>query len=254
VFEANATAVIAWSLAALVAAVGVVVIARRRHPAPAAGGRARAGRSGPSAALLLTVGAPAAVFAVVGALVVAGGTRAWDLSVLRLAARHQAQVAVDLAMGVTTLGALPVVLALLAAVLAVLLRRHRWRQAGFVLAASLLALACGGLGKIAFERPRPRVFSSGHDWSFLTGSGSSWSFPSGHATAITGLAAALVVVLWPTRWRWPALVAALLVCAGVGVTRVYLGAHYPTDVIAGWALAMAAVGATRLAFGDPAER
>jgi len=143
------------------------------------------------------------------------------------------------------------VLALLAAVLAVLLWRRRRRQAAFVLAATLLALAAGGLAKVAFHRQRQEVFPGVHDFSFLTGSGSSWSFPSGHTTAFTGLVAALIVVLWPTRWRRPAIIAGLLVCAGVGVTRVYLGAHYPTDVIAGWALALAAVGAARLAFGRP---
>jgi undecaprenyl-diphosphatase len=252
VIEANATAVIAWSLAALIVAALIVVIARRRFT-PIAGTRAPAAHDHRLDPLPIALGASAAVFAVVAALVVAGDATGWDLSVLHLAARHQERVAIDLATVVTTLGALPVVLALLVVALAVLLWRHRPRQAAFVLAASLLAMAAGGLGKVAFDRPRPMVFSSGHDWSFLSGT-SDWSFPSGHTVGATGLAAALVVVLWATRWRRPALVAALVVCAGVGVTRVYLGAHYPTDVIAGWALAVAAVGVARLAFGAPAER
>jgi undecaprenyl-diphosphatase len=253
VFEASATAVIAWSLAALVVAGLVIVAARRRSRAAGESGPGPAGgRGGPARELLLLVAASAVVFAVTGALVATHRTQAWDVSVLRLAARHQRSGAVDLATAVTTLGALPVVLALLAAALLLLLLQRKRRQAAFVLAAALLAMACGGLGKVAFDRPHPKVFSSGHDWSFLTGSGSAWAFPSGHTTAISGLAAALVVVLWPTRWRYPAVALAVLVCAGVGVTRVYLGAHFPTDVIAGWALALAAVGAVRLAFGDPA--
>ena len=251
-FEANATAAIAWSLAALLIAAGIIVAVRRRDPVADAAGSVR-----PSASLLIWVIVAAGAFATVGALVVAGATRAWDLSVLRLAARHQARAAIDPAMGVTSLGALPIVLVLLASTLVVLLWRRRRRQAAFVLAATLLAVAAGGLAKVAFDRPRQEVFPGVHDLSFLTGRGSSWSFPSGHATAITGLAAALVVVLWPTRWRRPAIIAAVFVCAGVGVTRVYLGAHYPTDVIAGWALALAAVGVARLAFGprlDTARR
>ena len=252
-FEASATAVIAWSLAALVVAGLVIVAARRRSRAAGGGGAGSvAGVEPASRLLLVVVAAAAAVFAATGALVAAHRTQAWDVSVLRLAARHQQSGAVDVATAVTTLGALPVVLALLAAALLVLLFRRKRRQAAFVLAAALLAMACGGLGKVAFDRPHPKVFSSGHDWSFLTGSGSAWAFPSGHTTAISGLAATLVVVLWPTRWRYPALALAVLVCAGVGITRVYLGAHFPTDVIAGWALALAAVGAVRLAFGDPA--
>ena len=248
-FEANATAAIAWSLAALLVAAGIIVAVRRRCPVGDAAGRAAPGRVRPLASLQIWVIVAAGVFVTVGALVVAGSTHAWDLSVLRLAARHQTRTAIDPAIGVTTLGALPIVLALLAAALVVLLWRRRRREAAFVLAATLLALAAGGLAKVAFHRPRQEVFPGVHDLTFLTGSRSDWSFPSGHTTAITALAAALVVVLWPTRWRLPALVAALLVCTGVGVTRVYLGAHYPTDVIAGWALALAAVGATRLMFG-----
>ena len=243
-FEANATAAIAWSLAALLVAAGVIVTVRRRGPVADAAGRVR-----PPASLLAWVIVAAGVFAAVGTLVVAGSTHTWDLAVLRQAAHHQTRAAIDPAIGVTTLGALPIVLALLAAALVVLLRRRRRRDAAFVLAATLLALAAGGIAKVAFHRHRQEVFPGVHDLTFLTGSRSNWSFPSGHTTAITALAAALVVVLWPTRWRWPALVAALLVCAGVGVTRVYLGAHYPTDVIAGWALALAAVGAARLLFG-----
>jgi len=246
VFEANATAAVVWSLAALLVAAGIVVTVRRhdRLAGPAERGR-------PNATLLVWAIAAAAMFATVAVLVVAGGTRAWDLSVLRLAASHQTRPAIDPAIGVTTLGALPIVLALLAAALVVLLRRRRRREAAFLLTATLLALATGGLAKVAFHRHRQEVFRGVHDLTFLTGSRSDWSFPSGHATAITALAAALVVVLWPTRWRRRALIVALLVCAGVGVTRVYLGAHYPTDVIAGWALALAAVGAARLAFGPP---
>ena len=251
-FEANATAVVAWSLAALLVAAGIV-IAVRRGWLRAAGAAAPAARSRRRIPLVPAIAVPAAVFAAVAALVVAGRATGWDDSVLHLAAHHQKPLAVDLATAITTLGALPVVLTLLAVALVALLARRRVREAAFVLAASLMAMAASGLGKVAFDRRRPMVFSSGHDWTFLTGNGgSNWSFPSGHTMGITGLAAALVVALWPTRRRRPALVVALLVCAGVGVTRVYLGAHFPTDVIGAWALAVAVVATARLAFGDPA--
>ncbi len=249
-FETSAGTLVAWSLAALLVAIGVIVAARRRSRRAAGTPAARRDRLTP---LLLLAAVPAVVFAVVAALVVGGDATGWDVSVLHLAARHQEPLVVDAATAVTTLGALPVVLMLLTAALGALLWRRRLREAAFVLAASLLAMAASGLGKVGFDRPRPLVFSSVHDWSFLTGNGgSNWSFPSGHTMGITGLAAALVVALWQTRARRPALVAALLVCAGVGATRVYLGAHFPTDVIGGWALAVAVVVVARLAFGDPA--
>jgi undecaprenyl-diphosphatase len=65
----------------------------------------------------------------------------------------------------------------------------------------------------------------------------------------TGLAIALVVVIWPSRWRIPALALATVWAIGVGLTRVYLGYHYPSDVVAGWAASLAVVGVTLQAFG-----
>jgi len=56
-----------------------------------------------------------------------------------------------------------------------------------------------------------------------------------------------VIVLWPTRWRRPALVAATVYAVGIGLTRLALGVHYLSDVVAGWALATAVVGVTWLA-------
>jgi membrane-associated phospholipid phosphatase len=58
----------------------------------------------------------------------------------------------------------------------------------------------------------------------------------------TGFAVALAIVLWPTRWRWPALIVALVYAVGIGLSRVYLAVHYPSDVAGGWALSLAVVG------------
>ena len=68
------------------------------------------------------------------------------------------------------------------------------------------------------------------------------SFPSGHSTGAAVLAAVLVVVGWPVlagmwRWIWVALTA--LVVIVVGATRITLGAHFLTDVIAGWSTGIA---------------
>ncbi|MBP7253508.1 MAG: phosphatase PAP2 family protein [Alphaproteobacteria bacterium] len=68
-----------------------------------------------------------------------------------------------------------------------------------------------------------------------------WSFPSGHS--VTALSLALAASLFWPRWRW-----ALLACAGlVGASRVIVTAHYPSDVIGGFTIAVIVfMGLTRL--------
>ncbi len=63
---------------------------------------------------------------------------------------------------------------------------------------------------------------------------SSRAFPSGHAANSMAMALTVVVLAWRTRWRWLALVSCALFVSLIGISRVYLGYHYPTDVAAGW--------------------
>jgi undecaprenyl-diphosphatase len=70
---------------------------------------------------------------------------------------------------------------------------------------------------------------------------SKYSFPSGHAMATTALATALVIIAWPTRGRWVVTPLALAYAFLIGVSRVYLGVHFPSDVLGGWALSLALV-------------
>jgi membrane-associated phospholipid phosphatase len=82
-------------------------------------------------------------------------------------------------------------------------------------------------------RPRP-LFGSIHP--------ASMAFPSGHsANSMTAfLAIALLAV--PASYRRPVAVAALILSFMVGLSRIYLGAHWPSDVIGGWALGLMAAG------------
>jgi HAD superfamily hydrolase (TIGR01662 family) len=76
---------------------------------------------------------------------------------------------------------------------------------------------------------------------------SDYSFPSGHTFAATALCTALVLIAWPTRWRWPVLAGGSVFAFAMGVSRVVISFHYPSDVAAAWALGAAvALGARML--------
>jgi membrane-associated phospholipid phosphatase len=113
-----------------------------------------------------------------------------------------------------------------------LLAFRRWREAAF----AIIAFAGSALLNLAtkhyFQRDRPALWDS-------IAPETTFSFPSGHAMGSMTLAAVLVLLAWPTRGRWPVLVLALAFTGLVGVSRLYLGVHYPSDVLGGWAAGMA---------------
>ena len=110
---------------------------------------------------------------------------------------------------------------------------RKYRHALVLAGAVLLAWISSDAGKALYHRPRPDLVPHG---AFVY----SGSFPSGHSTlsAATYLTLAMLVASLETRRRTKALaysLAAALVVA-VGFSRVYLGVHWPSDVLAGWCL------------------
>lgn len=115
-----------------------------------------------------------------------------------------------------------------AAVASAAFRSRRWT--GFFLVSSFGALLLSGTTKHLVDRPRPDV-----DPLVEIGG---LSFPSGHATAAAICYGALAVAALAQRTRSRLVLATicLLTAPTVAVSRVWLGVHYPTDVVAGLAL------------------
>ncbi|HEV7384365.1 MAG TPA: phosphatase PAP2 family protein [Phenylobacterium sp.] len=134
---------------------------------------------------------------------------------------------------VTALGGVTVMtLVTVVGVLAFLMHGKRW-HAGILAASVLLAdLSSEGL-KHLYGRPRPALVPHG---SYVY----SASFPSGHSTlsAATFLTLAMLIAsLEPNRGtKIMVFVLAMLLVLAIGVSRVYLGVHWPSDVLAGWCL------------------
>lgn len=116
-------------------------------------------------------------------------------------------------------------------VVVLLLFRRCWREACFAAIAFLGSALLNVFSKQIFQRDRPGLWES-------IAPETTFSFPSGHAMGSMTLVSALVLLAWPTRWRWPVIVGGGCFVLLVGTSRVYLGVHYPSDILAGWCAAL----------------
>ena len=139
-------------------------------------------------------------------------------------------VGVDLAKIVTDLGSFTVVAGLVVIAMALLAWRRRPYELSVLLFGQAFVYAGVHIGKDAVDRPRP-------EGSLIDAAGS--AFPSGHAaysTTYVVLAIIAARVLPGIASQAAVVVSSVVLAAAIGATRVYLGAHYYSDVVAGWAL------------------
>jgi undecaprenyl-diphosphatase len=194
-----------------------------------------AGRLTLAAAVWLAVGLSASAFVVWGFAeiteeVVEGESRAFDRAVL-LWIEANVPAWMDGPMRAATALAYYMVVVPLLAGFSLAFYLRGWR-----LSAVMLVISTAGsvflttVLKGVFRRARPEVVDSGYAAGF-------YSFPSGHATVAVGFYGALALILayhlrGPARWAVVLIGTAVVLL--IGFSRLYLGVHYPTDVLAGF--------------------
>ncbi|MGQ4387310.1 phosphatase PAP2 family protein [Streptomyces sp. SAS_270] len=152
---------------------------------------------------------------------------------------HRPVMAVASARGLTATGTgvVPYALAVLAGIVAGRTLRHRLLAAALSLCClvSGQAVRYGVMTLVARPRP-PRL-----DWHTHA---SGWAYPSGHSTTAACTAGLLVLAISLRGPRGRTLLAVVIGCWGalVGLTRVYLGVHWFTDVAGGWLLSVGWLG------------
>src|SRR5699024_12821614 len=70
----------------------------------------------------------------------------------------------------------------------------------------------------------------------------SYACPSGHAMASAAIAGCACVLACPIRWRYPVIAASSVYVPTIGLSRMYLGVHFPSDILAGWSVSVVWVG------------
>ena len=181
-----------------------------------------------------------ALFAKVTEDVLAGESRAFD-TILLLALRTPGNPAdplgppwfEDMMRDFTAMGSAGVLVLMIAIVVGFLLIVRKRQAALMVLVAMLSGTLLSTVLKIGFSRPRPELVP--HATAVHTA-----SFPSGHAMLSALVYLTLGVLLARTqsgpRVKAYIMLVSLALTLLVGISRVYLGVHWPTDVIAGWSL------------------
>jgi undecaprenyl-diphosphatase len=158
--------------------------------------------------------------------------------------------ALDVLLEVLTAPGLSVVrFAVFLPVLVLLLRRKAWWTASWLVTAVVLVAPLTGALKAYFGRVRPDFAEGGARYESL-------SYPSGHSSGIATLVTVALVLAWPllaARARRLAMAAGVVAVVLVGLTRMWLGVHFLSDVVGGWALGVAWTLLTALLFGAFAE-
>lgn len=182
---------------------------------------------------------PIVLFAVLAITISQKGSLAFDVPLLQFIHNFTSPLLTAFFLAVTHLGD-SIVMLIAATMLAAYYAYKKIYQKALILLVSMGGIvAANTVLKFIFQRDRPTL------WEHFVNE-TNFSFPSGHAMISAGFAAALIVLFWNTKYRWTTVTLAIIGVILVGLSRLYLGVHYPSDILAGWCVSAAWVILTSL--------
>lgn len=168
------------------------------------------------------------------ALLIWGGNQGllWDVPIL-LAVHSTANSSLDtVAVFLTQWGRFENVFPVVSIIALIFLYQKKWRKFSYVIFTALGSTIISHTGKDLIHRIRPHLWvSKAPEFSY--------SFPSGHSMTSMTLVVILVILSWYRPQRWLVVTLGSLYIFMIAWTRLYLGVHYPSDIMAGWMLAIA---------------
>lgn len=174
------------------------------------------------------------------------GGFSWDVPIL-LTIHSTATPQLDtLATTLTKFGVFWGVVPLAIVISLILLLKRHWYPLTYFLVTLLGSAIINRVAKLVLHRVRPHLWQS-------PAPEQDYGFPSGHAMASMTLVAALVILAWGSRWCWIVAIAGGIFVLAIGWTRLYLGVHYPSDILAGWAVSIAWALGVRFLFQFPSK-
>jgi membrane-associated phospholipid phosphatase len=164
----------------------------------------------------------------------------WDVPIL-LAVHSASQPQLDaIATFLTKLGVFWGVFPVAIGVGAFLLLRRRWYALAYLITTLTGSIVINRTAKLLLHRVRPHLWQS-------PAPEFDYGFPSGHAMSSMTLVTVLIILTWATKWRWWVVLLGGVFVVTIAWTRLYLGVHYPSDILAGWLISIAwAIGVSLL--------
>ncbi|BAQ65734.1 phosphatase PAP2 family protein [Geminocystis sp. NIES-3709] len=160
-------------------------------------------------------------------------TFSWDISILLTIHNISQKFWDEFVPILTNFGGFKFILFFLTPIIVLFLSQIKRRLLIYLIVSIFSSAIVNFIIKILIHRSRPHLWESSYSFP------SDYSFPSGHAMGSITLALTLLIIFWGSRWTIFFVILAGIYVISIGWTRLYLGVHFPSDILGGWLLGIA---------------